>query len=163
MPVAALLGKTRNDVMPPISKEERMEARLSSIGFWMYGSIISFIVFIFFIGDALMSARLIFVGAGAIFDRFRPLPPYLQKPNDDFKPAPVLQPGTNYNIGDTSHDMRMAVNARVYAQGVSWGFHTTEEITAAGALHVAHSFEELDAALDQFAATLSAPHAATGA
>ena len=56
--------------MPPISKEERFWARLSSIGFWMYGSIITAIVFIFFIGDALMSARLVFVGAGAIFDRF---------------------------------------------------------------------------------------------
>ena len=63
-------------------------------------------------------------------------------------------------IGDTSHDMRMAVNACVYPQGVSWGFHTAEEITAAGARRVAHSFDELDGALDAFAATLAAPEAA---
>ena len=65
-------------------------------------------------------------------------------------------------IGDTSHDMRMAVNAGVYAQGVSWGFHTTEEILASGAHHVAHSFGELDAALDAFAAELAEPEAVIG-
>jgi cellulose synthase/poly-beta-1,6-N-acetylglucosamine synthase-like glycosyltransferase/peptidoglycan/xylan/chitin deacetylase (PgdA/CDA1 family) len=96
VPVAQLLGKTRNDVMPPISKEERASAFLSSIGFWIYGSIISVIVFIFFIGDALMSARLILVGAAAIFDRFRPSPAYLAKPNNDFKPpVAVLVPAYN--------------------------------------------------------------------
>ncbi|MEG2312563.1 HAD-IA family hydrolase, partial [Brevundimonas sp.] len=30
-------------------------------------------------------------------------------------------------IGDTSHDMLMAVNAKVAAQGVGWGFHTVDE------------------------------------
>ncbi|MFL5478284.1 MAG: glycosyltransferase, partial [Gemmatimonadaceae bacterium] len=90
VPVATLLGKMRADIMPPISREERFAARLSSIGFWMYGSIISAIVFIFFIGDALMSARLILVGAAAIFDRFRPRPAYLTTPNPDFHPPVVV-------------------------------------------------------------------------
>jgi phosphoglycolate phosphatase len=58
-------------------------------------------------------------------------------------------------IGDTSHDIQMALNARTRAQGVSWGFHTAEEVRAAGAHHVAHRFDELDAELDRFAASLS--------
>jgi phosphoglycolate phosphatase len=59
-------------------------------------------------------------------------------------------------IGDTSHDMRMAVNAGVYPQGVAWGFHTEDEIRTAGARHVARKFDELDSALDRFAQALAA-------
>jgi phosphoglycolate phosphatase len=55
-------------------------------------------------------------------------------------------------IGDTSHDMRMALAAQVYPQGVAWGFHTADEVRAAGARHVAMAFDELDAALAGFAA-----------
>lgn len=54
-------------------------------------------------------------------------------------------------IGDTSHDMRMAKAAAVRAQGVSWGFHTAEEVAAGGAEHVADTFAALDAELDRFA------------
>jgi phosphoglycolate phosphatase len=59
-------------------------------------------------------------------------------------------------IGDTSHDIRMAVNAEVYPQGVAWGFHTPEEVLAAGARHVAVTFDELDAELDRFAQAIPA-------
>ena len=59
-------------------------------------------------------------------------------------------------IGDTSHDMRMAVNAGVYPQGVAWGFHTPDEILKAGARHIAHVFHELDTALDRFALAMAA-------
>lgn len=55
-------------------------------------------------------------------------------------------------IGDTAHDMRMAVAARVRAQGVAWGFHTAEEVREGGAEHVALVFPELEAELDAFAA-----------
>jgi phosphoglycolate phosphatase len=58
-------------------------------------------------------------------------------------------------IGDTSHDMLMALAARTRAQGVAWGFHTAEEVQAAGAHHVAGGFDELDAELDRFAATIA--------
>lgn len=58
-------------------------------------------------------------------------------------------------IGDAEHDMRMAVAAGAYAQGVSWGFQTAEEILEAGAQHVAHDFAELDAELDRFAASFA--------
>ena len=62
------------------------------------------------------------------------------------------QPQQTIMIGDTSHDMKMARSAGVYAQGVSWGFHTPQEVAAAGAHHVVHDFAQLDAALDRFAA-----------
>ena len=55
-------------------------------------------------------------------------------------------------IGDTAHDIAMAINAGVRPQGVAWGFHTVEEQRAAGAPHVAIDFEDLEAALDRFAA-----------
>jgi len=57
-------------------------------------------------------------------------------------------------IGDTSHDMLMAQNAKVTGQGVGWGFHTVEEQLAAGAVHVANDFSDLDAALARFAAKI---------
>jgi phosphoglycolate phosphatase len=57
-------------------------------------------------------------------------------------------------VGDTAHDMRMAKAAGAYAQGVSWGFHTTEEVMEGGADHIAHDFAELDRQLDAFAERL---------
>ena len=70
--------------------------------------------------------------------------------------ATGAEPRHTIMIGDTSHDMRMAVNAGVYPQGVAWGFHTEAEVRAAGARHVARVFDELDAALDRFAEALAA-------
>lgn len=54
-------------------------------------------------------------------------------------------------IGDTAHDITMAINAGVWPQGVAWGFHTPEEQIAAGAPHVATDFADLEVALDRFA------------
>jgi phosphoglycolate phosphatase len=54
-------------------------------------------------------------------------------------------------IGDATHDMAMARAAGAYAQGVSWGFATADEVAHAGAHHVAHTFGELNAALDAWA------------
>ena len=68
--VADLLGKTRADVMPPISANELWSARLDSFGFWLYGVVLASIVVIFFLGDVLMSGRLFLVGALAVIDRF---------------------------------------------------------------------------------------------
>lgn len=61
-------------------------------------------------------------------------------------------PATTVMIGDTAHDISMAVAAGVLPQGVAWGFHTPQEQRDAGALHVAEDFPDLDAALDRFAA-----------
>jgi phosphoglycolate phosphatase len=56
-------------------------------------------------------------------------------------------------IGDTSHDIAMAVAAGVHPLGVGWGFHTVEEQAAAGAMHIAADFPDLEAALERFAST----------
>src|SRR5271165_3278121 len=71
VPVSGLLGKTRDDVMPPISGSERWASWIDSLNFSLFGLVSSFIIFVFFVGDVLMSARLVLVGALAIFDRFR--------------------------------------------------------------------------------------------
>lgn len=55
-------------------------------------------------------------------------------------------------IGDTAHDVRMAQAAGAHPLGVGWGFHTVEEQIAAGAVHVAADFADLEGALDRFAA-----------
>ena len=55
-------------------------------------------------------------------------------------------------IGDTSHDMRMAKEAGVHGIAVSWGFHTIEELQAAGAEVIVHDFGELQTQLRIFAA-----------
>ena len=70
VPVSELLGRSYKDVMPPISANEQWSARIDSIGFWLLGLLNSFIVMVFFIGDVLMTGRLLIVGALAIFDRF---------------------------------------------------------------------------------------------
>ena len=56
-------------------------------------------------------------------------------------------PSDTVMIGDTSHDMKMARAARCYALGVSWGFHTAEEIREGGADEVSDDFGALSAAL----------------
>ncbi len=53
-------------------------------------------------------------------------------------------------IGDTSFDMAMGRAAGVTALGVSWGFHTVDEINEGGAHAIHHDFAALDRALDAF-------------
>ena len=53
-------------------------------------------------------------------------------------------------IGDTRFDMEMGRNAGVHTLGVSWGFHTEDEIRDGGAHAIHHDFEALAAALDAF-------------
>ena len=65
--------------------------------------------------------------------------------------AAHTRPDRTVMIGDTSHDMLMAIAAGAYPQGVAWGFHTAEEVAASGAAHVAHTFEELEQELGRFA------------
>ncbi len=66
-------------------------------------------------------------------------------------------PLTTAMIGDTAHDMSMAVAAGAHPLGVGWGFHTVEEQVAAGAVHVAADFADLEAALDRFASAAAGP------
>lgn len=53
-------------------------------------------------------------------------------------------------IGDSSHDILMARNAKVRAAGVAWGFHTADELSAAGAHSVHEDFDCLGRGLTAF-------------
>jgi peptidoglycan-N-acetylglucosamine deacetylase len=93
VPVSGLLGKTEAQVMPPISKNERWAAWVSSLSFSLFGLVSSFIIFIFFIGDVLMTGRLVFIGVLAIFDRLRGTRTH---PDPNYQPAvAVLIPAYN--------------------------------------------------------------------
>ena len=70
VPVSELMGRTRAEVMPPLTTNERWAAWVDSVSFSMFGLLSAFIIFVFFVGDVLMSGRLVLVGALAIFDRF---------------------------------------------------------------------------------------------
>jgi phosphoglycolate phosphatase len=59
------------------------------------------------------------------------------------------KPDQTLVIGDSEHDMAMAVAAGTTAIGVSWGFGTTEEMLAAGAARVTHRMPELAQALTE--------------
>lgn len=71
VPVSQLLGRTRDQVMPPLSRKQRWQAQVDSVAFFGLATINKFVVGVFFIGDVLMSARLIIIGLFALIDRFR--------------------------------------------------------------------------------------------
>ena len=74
VPVHELLGKTKAEIMPPLAPNERWEARLNLVGFWIFDATIKGITWIFILGDILMTGRLLSIGAFAIFDRLRSKP-----------------------------------------------------------------------------------------
>jgi peptidoglycan-N-acetylglucosamine deacetylase len=69
VPVYQLLGKTKADVMPPLPKNEIWGSRLTWLGFRLFDGVIFGITIIFFLGDLLMTGRLVSVGLLAIYDR----------------------------------------------------------------------------------------------
>ena len=69
--VSDLMGKTRAEVMPPLNSRERWQARVDSVAFFAWAFFNHFVVTLFFLGDVLMSARLILVGIFALIDRLR--------------------------------------------------------------------------------------------
>ncbi len=69
--VNQLLGKTKADVMPPLAANEFWGARLNWVSFALFDGILVGIVAIFFVGDVLMTGRLISIGVLAIYDRLR--------------------------------------------------------------------------------------------
>jgi peptidoglycan-N-acetylglucosamine deacetylase len=71
VPVSALMGKTTAQVMPPLTFWQRVRALPDSIAFSALDIVGYCIVMVFFVGDILMSARLIIVGVFAIIDRLR--------------------------------------------------------------------------------------------
>ena len=68
-PVYELLGKTRADVMSPLPTSQRWAARLDRLSFWLFDAAVMSITWIFFVGDLLMTGRLLFIGAAAVYDR----------------------------------------------------------------------------------------------
>ncbi len=71
VPVSELMGKTRAEVMPPLTEKQRWQARIDSIAFVAFAFFNRFVVSVFFVGDILMSAKLIIVGLFALIDRLR--------------------------------------------------------------------------------------------
>ena len=71
VPISSLMGKTPAQVMPPLTRRQYFRAIPDSIAFSALSVIGRFIVLVFFLGDVLMSARLILVGIFAIIDRLR--------------------------------------------------------------------------------------------
>jgi cellulose synthase/poly-beta-1,6-N-acetylglucosamine synthase-like glycosyltransferase/peptidoglycan/xylan/chitin deacetylase (PgdA/CDA1 family)/spore germination protein YaaH len=71
VPVSQLIGKTREEVMPSLTQHQRWQARADSLTFIVYSFFHYFLVSVFFVGDVLMSARLVIIGVCALIDRFR--------------------------------------------------------------------------------------------
>jgi cellulose synthase/poly-beta-1,6-N-acetylglucosamine synthase-like glycosyltransferase len=71
VPVSALLGKTTADVMPKITFLQYLRALPDSIAFSSLAFVGSFIMLMFYLGDILMSARLLLVGVFAVIERMR--------------------------------------------------------------------------------------------
>ena len=71
VPVSALMGKTTAEVMPPLTFRQFLRALPDSVAFSGVQIVGRFIVYVFFIGDILMCARLILIGLLAVFDRVR--------------------------------------------------------------------------------------------
>jgi cellulose synthase/poly-beta-1,6-N-acetylglucosamine synthase-like glycosyltransferase len=93
VPVSALLGKTTAQVMPTLTFRQKLRALPDSLAFSSLAIIGQFIVLVFFIGDVLMSGRLVLVGIFAIIDRLRR--PY-HKASPGFNPrVAVLIPAYN--------------------------------------------------------------------
>jgi cellulose synthase/poly-beta-1,6-N-acetylglucosamine synthase-like glycosyltransferase/peptidoglycan/xylan/chitin deacetylase (PgdA/CDA1 family) len=69
--VSALMGKTTADVMPELTFPQFLRSIPDSLAFSSVAIVQKFIILVFFLGDILMSARLLLVGLFAIIDRFR--------------------------------------------------------------------------------------------
>ena len=82
VPVSELMGKTTAEVMPPISPKMRWQARIDWVAFFFFSFFANFVVDVFFVGDVLMSARLILIGIFATIDRIRKrrIPPGVYAP-----------------------------------------------------------------------------------
>ena len=71
VPVSQLMGKTTAEVMPKLTFTQYLRAFPDSLAFSGVQIVGRFIVFVFFIGDILMGARLLLIGILAIIDRLR--------------------------------------------------------------------------------------------
>jgi len=92
--------------------------------------------------EALRSSQL-----SGVFDASRTADETAGKPHPRMLHELMRQFGTEPRrtlmVGDTTHDLQMAVNAGCPAVGVSYGAHEPGEFAALRPLHVAHSVAEL--------------------
>ena len=69
------------------------------------------------------------------------------KPNPEMLQNVMYETGADadsiFMVGDTTYDIRMAVNAGTRSIGVSWGYHDAAELNQAGADIIVHSYMEL--------------------
>ena len=72
VPVSALMGKTTAEVMPKLTMRQYLRALPDSIAFSGLAFLGTMIVTVFFVGDVLMSLRLILIGIMALIDRLKP-------------------------------------------------------------------------------------------
>ena len=141
VPVSALMGKTTAQVMPALTFWQRLRTIPDSIAFSAVDIISNFIFLVFFVGDVLMSARLVIVGIFAIIDRLRR--PYRQASPGFCPRVAVLIPAYNEEsvivrtirsvlnsdyknlriivIDDGSLDRTAEVAAAAYAQDIAAG------------------------------------------
>ncbi|MGB6130159.1 MAG: glycosyltransferase [Acidobacteriaceae bacterium] len=93
--VSDLMGKTRAEVMPALSPKLRWQARIDWVAFFFFSFFAHFVVDIFFVGDVLMSARLLLIGIFALIDRLRHrhIPPGVYRPR-----VAVLIPAYNEEV-----------------------------------------------------------------
>jgi peptidoglycan/xylan/chitin deacetylase (PgdA/CDA1 family) len=66
-PIYDLLGMQMTDVMAPLPRGELWAARLDRLGFWLFDFSVISITWIFLVGDLLMTGRLLFIGAAAVY------------------------------------------------------------------------------------------------
>ena len=71
VPVSALMGKTTADVMPKLTFWQHLRSLPDSIAFSGLALVAKFIFWVFFVGNVLMSIRLLLVGVLAVIDRLR--------------------------------------------------------------------------------------------
>jgi phosphoglycolate phosphatase len=57
--------------------------------------------------------------------------------------ATGVKPEDAIFVGDTTYDMQMARAASLRSIGVSWGYHNSDQLAAAGASHLAFTVDEL--------------------
>lgn len=62
-----------------------------------------------------------------------------------------VEPGRTLMIGDTSHDLQMAINAGCASVGVAYGAHPSDDLAVLGPRFVAHTVAELRAWLARHA------------
>jgi peptidoglycan-N-acetylglucosamine deacetylase len=78
--VSDLIGKTRSDVMMPLSNTERLEARADGFIFGLYHWFRLSIATIFMLGIVLVSARALIIGILALLEKLRPDHPVMRDP-----------------------------------------------------------------------------------